>query len=310
MARLLLIVLLPIIAAVLYLEGQQYDSTLINFQTSGQTSAEAFFPRVINGLNRSGQIQLYTRENLYEYVNGHAEYFISAGFESLSVGEYIRTGSDPDRPEVVLEIYDMGKGIQAFGVLADEAGNSMVAAETGRMAFQSTQGLSFVAGRYYIKIDLYDESIPVIPFAEKIEEKIDETSDFASLFSRFPSLGPVVGMRYIKEDYRGLGFVQNVMEREYDLNGKKVQIFLVTGEEQEIQELTDSFLKYFSDSGIKYNTIKKSQRTYYQVMDPYEGDWSLLPMDDALFGIYGAADSSLPNQIFEDAGTGVSGRGD
>jgi hypothetical protein len=45
-------------------------------------------------------------------------------------------------------------------------------------------------------------------------------------------------------------------------------------------------------------------------MDPYEGDWSLLPMDDALFGIYGAADSSLPNQIFEDAGTRVSGRGD
>jgi hypothetical protein len=33
-------------------------------------------------------------------------------------------------------------------------------------------------------------------------------------------------------------------------------------------------------------------------------------MDDALFGIYGAADSSLLNQIFEDAGTHVSARDD
>lgn len=306
MIRFLLLALLPILAVLLYMEGQQYDPALINFQASADASAEHFFPGAVDGLNRSGPLRIYTKENLYEYVDGHAEYFISAGFESLSVGEYLLSGSNPDRPQVIVEIYDMGKGIQAYGVLADESDNQIVTTSAGRMEFRNSRGLSFTAGRYYVKIDLYDETVSAVHFADILEEKVGAASDFAPLFERFPTLGTVVGTRYIKEAYRGLGFVKNVLEREYMVDGAGVQVFLVTGEEQEISDLTSAFLNYFSDSEIPYEMIKEKEGTYYKVMDPYEGDWYLLPQKDLLFGIYGAADRALLKAFF--AKTGSEGK--
>jgi hypothetical protein len=306
MAKLLLLALLPIIALLLYVEGQDYDSSLINFQPSAQTRTSDFFPRAVGPFSRSGSIQNYTRENLYEYVNGHAEYFISAGFENLAVAEYIRAGSDPDRPEVVAEVYDMGKAIQAYGVLVDEAGSSPVEMNGNRISFKSSQGFSFASGRYYVKIDVYDESIPAMIFADPIGGKIGETPDLDSLFSHFPDLGTVIRTRYIKEAYRGLGFVKNVMEREYDLNGSVVQVFLSRGSEGEIQELTESFLKYFSSSGMESRAIKENGKTYYHVMDPYEGDWYLIPRKERLFGIFGAADRSLLEKFFKETETNDS----
>jgi hypothetical protein len=303
MVRLLLIMLLPIIAAVLYLEGQQYNSALINFQSSSTPSSASFFPRVIEGFNRSGPIQHYTRENLYEYVNGHAEYFISAGFLSLSVGEYLRAGADPDRPEVVVEVYEMGNGIEAFGVFVDETGSNTLPTGAGRTSFKSSQGLSFLADRYYVKIDAYEKNIDAETFAEKIEGKIGGTSELPPLFSQFPVLGTVIRTRYIKEAYRGLEFMQNVIEREYDLNGTSIRVFLVPGDDKKIHELIGSFVDYFRDSDIKYDVVKDDGGTYYKVMDPYEGDWYLLPLGDSVFGIFGAADSGLLKPFFKDAGT-------
>lgn len=308
MVRLLLLGLLPIIAVILFLEGQEYDSALIDFQPSARTSSTALFPRVIDGFNRSGQIQLYTPENLYEYVNGHAEYFLDAGFMNLWVGEYLKTDSDPDRPEVVVEIYDMGKDIQAFGVLVDEAGDNSLDPDRDGMAFESSQGLSFAAGRHYIKIDVFDKNTSAKGFLHEIKKRVGETSDFGSLFSRFPDLGTVVRTRYIKEAYRGLGFVRNVMEREYSINGTKVQVLLATGDPKKVRDLTASFMKYFGDSDFQYESLESKGNRYYKIMDPYEGDWYLVPRDDTLFGIYGATDSGLLEPFLNNAGSLGSAR--
>ena len=102
--RLLLIVLLPIIALLLYLDGQVYDPDLLDFgpaNSAGKADPQ-LFPDRIAGLERSGQIRWFDKGNLYEYINGHAEYFIGAGFQALSVGEY---GADRDsEPKVVINL--------------------------------------------------------------------------------------------------------------------------------------------------------------------------------------------------------------
>ena len=47
----------------------------------------------IAGIRKLGKDYRYTKENLYEHVTSHAEYFISAGFQGLTVTEYIAEGS-------------------------------------------------------------------------------------------------------------------------------------------------------------------------------------------------------------------------
>jgi hypothetical protein len=169
--RILLIALLPIMAAVLYLEGQQYDPALIQFSPSeyGSGGEASFFPPEVAGYRRSGQLRRYTRENLYEYVNGHAEYFISAGFAGLTVGEYVREGGNPDQPEAVVDIYDMEKGIQAFGILSDEGGEDAENMEAGNMGFKTDQVVGFIKGRYYVKINRFDEQAPLEQLAREID---------------------------------------------------------------------------------------------------------------------------------------------
>lgn len=287
-----LIALLPVIALILYIEGQNYDPALIRFQPmeKGVGREAAFFPRELAGFSQRGQVRSFTKENLYEYVNGHAEYFISAGFVHLSVGEYSTRGSEPGEPDVVVDIYDMGKSIQAFSILADEAGGSPSALQAGMMGLKTPQGISFFTGQYYVRISAYDENAPLETFAEKIDVEIGAKSDPFPEFSRLPDLGEVVTTRFIKEAYRGLDFVENVIEREYRINGSTVQVFLVSGKEEEIGKLVASFLDFYRQSEIEYDTIEIRGKRLYKIRDPYEGEWFLIPLPDALFGIFGSID--------------------
>ena len=88
-------------------------------------------------------------------MDGHAEYFISAGFAGLTVTEYITSGSGARQAEIQAEVFDMGKSIQAFGVLADESGENAAPVSVGAMGFKTSGGLNFIRGRYYVKITAF-----------------------------------------------------------------------------------------------------------------------------------------------------------
>src|SRR3990172_12285068 len=113
--RLSLIAFLPVLVLVLYSEGQKYDPALINFKSSESGAHRALFLSEIDGYGVSGEVRHFTEENLYEYVNGHAEYFIGAGFKELFVAEYVRSDSQPSQSEMTAEIYDMAEPLQSFG---------------------------------------------------------------------------------------------------------------------------------------------------------------------------------------------------
>ncbi len=293
--RILLIALLPVVAVVLYLEGQKYDPALIRFSPSeyGSNVEASFFPPEIDGYRQTGQLKQYTKENLYEYVNGHAEYFISAGFAGMTVGEYAKAGTGPDKPGAVVEIYDMGKGIHAFGIFADEAGENPDYIQAGSMGFKTAQNLAFIKGKYYVKIHIFDDIVPLETFAEHIDRKIGIASGPFPLFSRFPDLGEVVTTRFVKEAYRGLDFAKNVIEREYRIKGNRVQVSLVAGEGDEIRKLVETFLDFFNQSKIIYTKIEKNGQMMYKVQDPYEGTWFLVPFPETLFGVYGTIDDTV-----------------
>ena len=301
-SRVLLVGLLPLIALLIYIEGQKYDPALIQFQSaqSGGDVMTSFFPREIAGFSQIGQVRSYTKENLYEYVNGHAEYFISAGFIRLAVGEYSATGSGENEPDVVVDIYNMGKSIQAFGVLSDESGGNMSDLQGGLTGFRTPLGISFVKGQYYIRVSAYNENVSLVTFTQSLASTIAPESDPLPEFARLPDIGHIVATRFIKEAYRGLQFVNNVIEREYLVNNETVYIFVYPGEKQEIKNLLGSFTDFFRQSDIPYSVTEQQGKRVFKVKDPFEGDWVLIPLPDALFGIYGSFDDKIINEIASD----------
>ncbi|HBH61115.1 MAG TPA: hypothetical protein DDX85_05105 [Nitrospiraceae bacterium] len=313
--RLLLIGLLPLIAGVLYSRGQKYDPALIDFNTTmRQEVPGAALPQVIQtsqplpvaqdiaGFQRMSEAYRYTKENLYEHVDGHAEYFISAGFQGLTVTEYIPSGSTVTQAEIQVEVYDMGKSIQAFGVLADESGENPPLVPVGTMGYKTSGGVNFIKGRYYVKISVFSPKTPVIKFAKGFADTLSTGQDSFQVFSKFPDLGKVESTRFVKEGYRGLDFLHNVMEREYSTGKGRIKVALMSGSDLEIRSLMSSFLDYFGKSGMQYHIIESSGRDVYRVIDKYEGNWFLIRSRDAIFGVFGTDDKEILKYFIEKQG--------
>jgi hypothetical protein len=176
----------------------------------------------------------------------------------------------------------------------------------GTMGFRNSQGMSFITGKYYVKINTYRDDTPILEFAGLINDEIGGRSDFLDAFSMFPDLGKPVATRFIREAYRGLDFVGNVIEREYSLDGNQVQVFLVAGGEEEISGLKASYLDFFRESEVEYLTLEEEGRQFYKILDPFEGDWFLIPSGDVLYGIYGAQDLEIVKQLIKGSGGEIS----
>ena len=306
--RILLICLLPCIAAAVYISGQRYDTALINFskvtmqQSPIPTEASPLsveqpstkqMSRDIAGFRQLGQAEHYTKENLYEHVDGHAEYFISAGFAGLTVTEYIKSGSSAKQGEIQAEVFDMGKSLQAFGVLSDESGTNAAPVSVGSMGFKTSGGLSFIKGPYYVKITAFSPRTPLLRFAKTFADTLPEEQGNFKVFSKFPKMGKIEHTRFIKEGYHGLDFLHNVIEREYAVGDKKIKVALMTGSRQEIGALRLSFLDYFKKYAVPHEKIDKSGREVYKVIDKYEGNWFLIPDNDMIYGVFGTDDQGI-----------------
>lgn len=305
--RILLLALLPCIAVFIYAKGQKYDPALLDFKahkgsgppqtekTAEQLSSNvsAPIPTELDGFRQFGKSREYTKENLYEQVNGHAEYFISAGFVRLSVLEYVVTGSQSSQSDIQAEVYDMGKNIQAFGVLVDESGENPAPAQVGSMGFKTSNGVNFIKGKYYVKISAFNNKTPVLKFAKSFEKTLNAGADAKAVFSKFPDIGKINSTRFIKEGYRGLDFLRNVVEREYSFNGKTIQVALLAEKENEAQKLMSALLVHFKKSDTKFDKTLRNGKDIYKVIDKYEGDWFLISGQGVLFGIYGNADEEV-----------------
>jgi hypothetical protein len=191
----------------------------------------------------------------------------------------------------------MGKSIQAYGILSDESGGNAAELQSGMMGFRTPLGMSFVKGQYYVKVSAYNENVSLNKVTEILGSTIEAESDPFPEFAELPDIGEVISTRFIKEAYRGLGFLNNVIEREYRVNGETVELFVVTGEQKKIKNLVDSFTDFFRETDTQYSVKEIKGKSVYRVKDPFEGDWVLISLPDALFGIYGSFDDSIIHKI-------------
>jgi hypothetical protein len=290
----ILLLLLPLIATVIYWDGRHYDSDLLDFSSQKEQlrqSAALFLPD-IDGLKQFGQVRYYNRDTLYEYINGHAEFFLSAGFQSLAVGEYAAPGANA--PALVVNLYDMGKGLHAFGVLIDEA-SAGEAVNIGTMGFASAQGVNFIQGNYYAQITLFDPQLPLLDNAQRIASHLAHQSQESELAFTFPELGEVSSTRFIKEGYRGLDMLDNVLERSFIRAEGELVVFLINT--PEVPRLVTQLTAFLQEDGIDYQQHDLDGLNFYQVIDPYEGEWFFLAQNAHLIGVYAPLNEELQHAL-------------
>lgn len=290
--RLVLIALLPLILVYLYLEGQDFDPGMLEIRPE-DNSLNKWLPRRLGSLVLAGPIRRYDQDSLYEYIDGHAEYFLAAGFRDLAVADYGRDAEN--QPQVVVNLYQLDSPLNAFAVLANEAGSG-ANVEVGTLGIANEQGINFIQGPWYVQMSLFDPALPNLELAQQLASQLP-VADGAALSLCFPPLGEVVETQFVRKSYHGLDFLDKVLERTFRRAGQELRAFLISAPEAEIQRLTGELGRYLAAEGIPARSESRQGLTFHSVQDPYEGDWFYVALPDCLVGVYRALDASLMEEI-------------
>jgi len=112
----------------------------------------SILPAEIDGWKKIGPPLTFTKNNLYDYIDGGAELYISYNFQKLLAIRYEDGASD----EIVIDVFDMGDSYDAFGVFSH--GREVEDGLVGQGSEYNSGLLTFWKDRYYISIMAYPET--------------------------------------------------------------------------------------------------------------------------------------------------------
>jgi len=173
--------------------------------------------------------QTFLPDNLYAYIDGAAESYLSYDFREVLVVQLKREGSDAT---LTVEIYDMNGPVNAFGIYSAERYPENQPVEVGDLGYLEGETLNFLAGRYYVKLlsfGLGEGAGPALKeYALKIAAAIPGKGSLPVVLKAFPAEGLIArSEKYIKKNFLGYEFLHDGYIAAYKTDGQEIDAFIV-----------------------------------------------------------------------------------
>jgi hypothetical protein len=154
------------------------------FMWQASSDLTVLLPVTLEEWKISAKDQIYNRENLYKYINGGAELYISYGFKKV----INRTYSKSEQPDIVVDLFDMGTSHNAFGVFSH---SRETIDDTFGQGSQYTQGLLlFWKNHFFVSILASPETVEskkaVFNIARNIETAIKGKGPLPEILAFLP----------------------------------------------------------------------------------------------------------------------------
>jgi hypothetical protein len=166
---------------------------------------------------RSGDVQRFGPGNLWEYINGGAEQYLSFGFQDLESAKYARA----DGAAVTVDAYRMADRLHAFGIYAQESNPTRKPVTVGVEGRAGTAALEFWAASHYVKL-LADPGKPVAPgdlaaLARAVAAGLGDAGGMPAEVALVPEKGLVPGtIRFVPDDALGQAAFVSAIEAQYE----------------------------------------------------------------------------------------------
>jgi len=273
-------------------------AALVPFIHGGQKDMTAIFPP-LEGWTKKGAPEIYTPDNLFEYINGAAEVFLSYDFIKLATLTYENTKKN----SFTVDVYRHSSARNGFGIYSQEK------PQTGNFLAIGTQGyyekgvLNFLRGGYYVKMSGYDlgdnDKTVLTSAAEKIAANLEGPLDFPAAVKCFPNEGKITNSEgYINRNFLGHSFLHSAYAADYRLNGEKFQVFIIeTGDKKGVEEILKSYLAFVKKKGIAV----EENKNVYRFQDPYyrsSGMMNLRIKKNYLWGLF-SKDAALAQSFLD-----------
>jgi hypothetical protein len=255
------------------------------------------FPQVA-GWRQTGEIQTFSPETLFEYINGGADLYLTYDFQELKVAEY----STEKKASVTIEVYRHKTPIHAFGIYSQERLPGANFLEIGAQGYIEPNVLNFLAGSYYVKISSIktgpEDREVLMTFAKRISEALGPGGALPSILSSFPEEGKKKNSeKFIAVKFLGYAFLHSAFVANYEVSGTKFKLFVI--EPADKTECKNMIQKYSERTGRIENIITEGR---YLIPDPHHGEIDLCWKGRNIWGILNVNDASLRSkylQLFE-----------
>ena len=178
------------------------------------------------GLERTGEVQVFVGDSLWEYINGGAELYHKYNFVEVATAYYNQQGA-----EIVVDIYRFDTPEHAFGLYSMLRAENTEPVPLGVEGFGSPTNRVFVKGVYVVMLTGFEQVDAVTAAIGKaapiFESLVPGTTDLPAEFAVFPSENAVDRSHKLQaESFLGQEFLREVYSRKYILGADTVTLFV------------------------------------------------------------------------------------
>lgn len=241
------------------------------------------FP-AMRGFKIKTNYPVFVPDNLWDFINGAADTYLSYNFIDLHVAEYKK-----GRQVIKVEIYRHADHTMAFGIYSSERSPSFSFMNLGGQGYTADGAINFFKGNYYVKIKTYSKKAKILQaeqsLAMKVEGMLEGESTMPAMLSLFPSEGRLLNEEtFINESVLGHSFLNKAFKALYQVGPDNFSIFIIQCNSPEIGRKTVN--TYVASTGI--DPVETGDGKY-AISDGYNGTVFLAGKDDMIVIISGLA---------------------
>lgn len=236
-----------------------------------------------------GAPETFTRDTLYEHINGEAELYLPYGLDSAAAGYY--KAGERSKVGLAIDIYRMGSPLDAFGIYSNYRNPEGETVQVGVEGEISPTQLLFFQDRYFVRINSSGREPPareaILACAQAVSEKLPPSSWPQELaLIQAPGIASRTE-KFVAESLLGYRFFPHGLTAEASLDGTPVKLFVVTaGSPASAAACLDQYADSLRQSGITPSVEGDSRAgvTLFAQDQLYKGVL-LRQRDDFLYGI-------------------------
>jgi hypothetical protein len=219
------------------------------------------------------KILWFTPENLYQLINGRAEFYLAYDVVRMNFTRFEK--NDDSDIFINVSIYDMGTPTNAFGVFSTERSQVSKELKIGRSAYRSGTDYYMWKGRYYVQIIPSSDSVELkliaMELAKKLGDLLWDSGEPVWGLSALPKENLIPqSVRYYLVDAMALDFMKNTYIAEYKRNQAPVTVFL--SRRDSVETARDVITTYAEHAHLYGQNIEQLKTSGVELMSFDMGD--------------------------------------
>jgi len=219
-----------------------------------------------------GTVNQYNPENLYDYIDGEAEFFLPYGFDHCWSARYAKKDSEL---ALVIDVYRLGSALDGFGVYTSFRRSEAAAMAAGTEGSVGESLCVFYQGRFFVQIAVSGASEMTADVftacAKAVAAKLP-AGGAPEEVALLRAEGVVKGSdRYVPKSLLGYTFFIKGLMADAEWDGIKGRVFVVLSDsEEKASAILDQYAEYLGKEG-NGSVVSRDKDTLSVIDTMYKG---------------------------------------